>query len=65
MTQILEAVFDGKAIYPDEPILLEAHTRVRIVIETLPEADKQPVSFLEVAQSLELDGPSDWSTSLD
>ncbi len=65
MTQTIEAVFDGKAIYPDEPVLLEPHTRVRIVNETLPEAEVKAVSFLETAKSLELDGPADWSTNLD
>jgi len=64
MTQTLEAVFDGKAIYPDEPILLEPHTRVRIVIEILPETEAKPAPFLEAAKSLKLDGSADWATDL-
>ena len=65
MTQTLEAVFDGAIIQPDEPILLAPNTRVRIIIETLPEENSKPVSFLRAARSLQLKGPSDWATNLD
>lgn len=65
MSQTLEAVFDGKVIHPAEPIALEPNTRVRIVIETVTEAEAKPVSFLRAARSLKLDGPADWSTNLD
>jgi hypothetical protein len=46
MTQTLEAVFHGKAIHPDEPILLEPHTRVQIVIESLREAEVKAVGHV-------------------
>ncbi len=65
MSQTLEAVFDGKVIHPDEPITLEPNTRIRIVIETVTEADAKPTSFLRAARSLKLDGPTDWSKNLD
>ncbi len=65
MIQTLEAVFDGEVIHPDEPIGLEPNTRVRIVLETIPEAEAKPDSFLRAARSLKLNGPSDWSTNLD
>ena len=65
MSQTLEAVFDGKVILPDEPIILEPNTRVRVVIETVAEAETKPVSFLRAARSLKLSGPADWSTNLD
>lgn len=65
MSQTLEAVFDGKVILPDEPIALEPNTRVRVVIETVAEAEAKPVSFLRAARSLKLNGPADWSTNLD
>lgn len=65
MIQTLEAVFDGEVIYPDEPIGLEPNTRVRIVLETIPEAEAKPISFLRAARSLKLNGPADWSTNLD
>ena len=63
MSQTLEAVFDGKVIHPTEPLALEPNTRIRIVIETV--AESQPVSFLNAARSLNLDGPADWATNLD
>ena len=65
MSQILEAVFDGKAIQPDEPISLEPNTRVRVIIETIAEAEEKPASFLRAARSLKLDGPADWSKNID
>ncbi len=61
MVQALNAVFDGKAFRPEGPVNLKPNTRVRIVIET-PEAHaQQPVSFLDTARSLQLEGPADWS----
>lgn len=65
MSQTLDAVFDGNVFRPDQPIALEPNTRVRITIETTPPPDRQPESFLRVARSLNLNGPSDWSSRLD
>ena len=36
MLKTIEAVYDGKAFLPEEPLELEANTRVRLVVETLP-----------------------------
>ncbi|MBV9469843.1 MAG: antitoxin family protein [Abitibacteriaceae bacterium] len=65
MVQILEAVFDGEVLHPDEPLDLEPNTRVRLVIETVSEAESKPASFLRTVRSLNLEGPADWSTNLD
>lgn len=65
MTQILEAVFDGHVIHPDEPVALLPNTRVRIVIQSLPDTKQQSVSFLREAQSLMLEGPEDWAENVD
>lgn len=65
MTQTLEAVFDGKVLCPQEPLELEPNTRVRIVIESLTQDGKEPVSFLDAAMSLNLNGPPDWSQNVD
>ena len=65
MSKTLEAVFDGEVLRPDEPIELEPNTRVRLTIESLDTAEKQPKSFLRTARSLKLQGPSDWSERLD
>lgn len=62
----LTATFDGLVFKPDETPDLTPNTRVRLVIEEQAEAPKaQAKSFLRTAQSLHLDGPSDWSSRLD
>jgi len=65
MVQTLEAIFDGTVLRPDEPLLFQANTRVRLTVETIVEKDAAPLSFLDVARSLRLDGPPDWSRNLD
>ncbi len=65
MYQTVEATFDGTVLLPDEPITLEANTRVRVTIETLSVEGKTPRSFLRTARSLKLEGPPDWSANLD
>lgn len=62
MTLTIDAVYDGKVLRPIEPIDLKPNTWVRLVVETV---EHPPVSFLDVAQSLALEGPPDWSTKLD
>ena len=65
MYQTVEATYDGIVLLLDEPIMLEANTRVRVTIETLPIEEKTPRSFLRTALSLKLEGPSDWSANLE
>jgi predicted DNA-binding antitoxin AbrB/MazE fold protein len=65
MSQTLEATFDGSVFRPDKPIELEPNTRVRITIEPASTSETDSESFLQVAQSLNLEGPSDWSSRLD
>ena len=55
MVKTIEATFDGLVFRPIEPVLLEPDTRVKITFKT------EPQSFLDVARSLNLDGPPDWS----
>ena len=64
MSQTVEATFDGSVFRPHEPIKLEPNTRVRITIEPADCAALQE-AFLEVAQSLNLEGPPDWSSRVD
>ncbi|RIK75506.1 hypothetical protein DCC62_13160 [candidate division KSB1 bacterium] len=61
MTTVLHATYDGAALHPDEPLALEPNTRVRITIETAKPLVKKKRSFLRTAQSLNLQGPPDWS----
>ena len=78
MTQTLEAIYDGSVLHLDETLQLEANTRVRIVVEPLPEVEVQsdeasrsaktgkPYSFLDVALSLNLEGfPPDYAENID
>ena len=64
MTKMIEAVFDGETLRPDEPLELAPNTRVRLTIET-PPLSGTPQSFLRTARSLSLSGPSDWSANLE
>ena len=61
----LEAVFDGEVLRPEEPVELEPNTRVRITIEAVAPTTAKARSFLRTAQSLHLEGPSDWSERID
>jgi predicted DNA-binding antitoxin AbrB/MazE fold protein len=65
MSQTFDATFDGSVFRPDQPIELEPNTRVRITVEPATKSEKRPESFLRVTRSLNLDGPSDWSSRLD
>ena len=65
MSQTLDATFDGNVFRPDGPIELEPNTRVRLTIEPAPASAQESESFLRVARSLNLEGPSDWSSRLD
>ena len=62
MTRTIEAVYDGKVFLPSEPVSLRPNTLVRISVLTDGE---ELTPCLDVAQSLELDGPADWSAKLD
>jgi hypothetical protein len=62
MTRTVNATFDGDVLRTDEPVDLEPNTRVRVTIETVESAvDGEIVSVLDVAASLNLEGPPDWS----
>ncbi|MCX7112149.1 MAG: hypothetical protein NTX45_18890 [Proteobacteria bacterium] len=63
MSTIVLATFDGEVLRPDKPISLPPNSRVRLTLETEPVEDG--ISFLDVAQTLQLDGPVDWSNRLE
>jgi len=65
MVQTLDALFDGEVLRPDEPLVIAPNTRVRLLIEVLPEEEKTSASFLDTARSLDLDGPPDWAGNID
>ena len=63
----LYATFDGQVLLPEEPISLPPNTRVRLLLEpAAPESSSgEAFSFLSTAQSLNLEGPPDWSARLE
>ena len=61
MRKTLHATFDGKVLRPEEPVSLKQGTRVRITIDTEEKRQPGQLSFLQVAEKLNLDGPPDWS----
>ncbi|WP_414565419.1 MULTISPECIES: hypothetical protein [unclassified Anabaena] len=66
MLQELEAIFDGTALQLESPLNLAAGTRVKIIIESVViNEHKQSTTFLQTAQSLQLQGEPDWSEKID
>ena len=65
MNTAIEALFDGTVFRPTKPFTLEPNTRVWITVETEPPKQSMKTSFLRTARSLNLDGPSDWSSNLE
>jgi hypothetical protein len=66
MSQQLEATFDGTSLQLEEPLDLAIGTRVRIIVESIaPIESIQPKTFLQTAQSLQLQGEPDWSEKID
>ena len=65
MVRTIEAVFDESVCRPSEQLPLEPNTRVTITIETSSPVAEQGSGFLEVARTLNLEGPTDWSANLE
>jgi hypothetical protein len=69
MTWTITATYDGSKFVLDEPLPLEPGTRVLLTVHAV--ADERgsesfpPGSFLDVARSLKIDGPPDWSARVD
>ncbi|HEX2224864.1 MAG TPA: antitoxin family protein [Thermoanaerobaculia bacterium] len=49
MTKTLEAVFDGEVLRPEEPLEIDANTRVRITLETDERKRLSPEEILALA----------------
>ena len=65
MIKTLNAVYDGKAFWPEEPPDLSPETKVRLTVSIIEKIKPQKESFLQTARSLKLDGPEDWSSNLE
>lgn len=59
----VRARFDGRALWPEEPLDLPPDTPGEITLRKA--ADRPTRSFLAVARSLNLEGPRDWSRRLE
>lgn len=64
MSQTLKATFDGQVFRPVETVKLQPNTRVQLIVTVKAAPEEEPKSFLRVARSLKLKGPSDWSSRL-
>lgn len=65
MIKKIDAIFDGTVLHPTEPLDIEPNTRVRITVDVPETRTESGSSFLDTAQSLNLDGPTDWSEHID
>jgi hypothetical protein len=70
MTRLITAVYDGTSLRLDEPLPLEPDTRVLISIhwngvDERGDKASPDVSFFDVALSMDLGGPPDWSERID
>ena len=70
MTRTITGTYDGRDIHPDEPLPLPRNTRVTLTLhsdELEKDADEDVgvSTFLDVALSLNVKGPPDWSARID
>jgi hypothetical protein len=65
MTKTLEATYDGIVLHLKEPLDIEPNTRVLVTVEMVLKDKPATEGFFATAQSLDLDGPKDWSENLD
>jgi len=64
MTKTFHAIYNGKVFKPEKQLDLKQNIRVRMTIETPESIVQRKPSFIKTAQSLKLEGPSDWSANL-
>ncbi len=65
MTKTIVAIFDGEVLRLKEPLDLQPDTVVQVTIRTSEDFVPQPYLFFQVAESLKLEGPPDWSERLE
>ena len=65
MIKRIRAIFDGNVLRPSEPLDLPPNTEVQLTLDVPQSNGNGSASFLDTAQSLNLDGPADWSTNVD
>ena len=65
MSTVVDAIFDGSVFRPSGKVPLKPNTRVQITVEVDETQPESGESFLEVARSLKLQGPEDFSSRID
>lgn len=65
MVKEIEALYDGLVFRPTEKLNLKLNTRAKLLVEFELSDEASPVSFLDTALSLKLDGPPDWSSRIE
>ncbi len=65
MSTVVDAIFDGTVFRPSGKVPLKPNTRVQITVEVDEDQPRNGESFLSVARSLKLQGPEDFSESID
>lgn len=69
MTKTIKARYDGRTLYPAEPLPLPRDTWVELTVHTeiQPEQDEDvgATTFFDVARSISIEGPPDWSSRID
>ncbi len=65
MSQTVFARFDGRVILPEEDLAFPPNARLRLTIESAPEAAPEDYIFLRTAREQKLEGPADWSERVD
>ena len=67
MGQTVDALYDGRVLLLQQPLSFAPQTRLRVTIEEVLTEPGQtgPRSFFEIAKSLNLEGPADWSENVD
>lgn len=62
---VVPATFDGTVFRPTAPVTLPPDTEVVLFVEPAAAAEKtDELSFLDTANSIEVEGPTDWATNL-
>lgn len=62
MTRTVRGVLEGPTVLRlEEPVELPLNVSVEVTIRQTPEEERRPSSFLELAQTLRVEGPADYS----
>lgn len=62
----VRAVYDGTKFIPEEVLDIAVGTEVELTVDVVDDNDlSRDYSFVDTALSLDIEGPTDWSTRVD